>query len=196
MPHRFLEGKYIYLSPHDLEDIDTYLKWFNDPEVKQTLLLRHAMTRQAEEEFLRKAVDPPNFNFFAIHLQSNDQLIGTCDLKVVDWPSRVGNLGIAIGEKSKWSKGYGTEAVELLLRYGFGALNLHRIQLEVFADNARGIRCYEKCGFRHEGRRREADFFDGRYRDELMMGILEREWQARQPFMKSQKKFFSKKKTG
>lgn len=179
MPHRFLEGKSIYLSPHDLADIDVYLKWFNDPEVKQTLLVRHAVTRQAEEEFLRKAGKPPHFNFFAIHLQSNNQLIGTCDLKVVDWPSRVGSLGIAIGEKSKWSKGYGTEAVALLLKYGFTALNLHRVQLEVFADNSRGIRCYEKCGFTHEGRRREADFFEGKYRDVLMMGMLEEEWRAR-----------------
>jgi len=188
MPHRFLEGKSIYLSPHDPADIDTFLKWFNDPEVKQTLLLRHAMTRQAEEEFLRKAGNPPHFNYFAIHLQAHDQLIGSCDLKVADWPSRVGNLGIAIGEKNKWSKGYGAEAVELLLGYGFGALNLHRIQLEVFSDNGRGIRCYEKCGFRHEGRRREADFFDGKYRDVLMMGILEEEWRGRAEHVKSRKK--------
>ncbi len=187
MPHRFLEGRSIYLSPHDLADIDTYLKWFNDPEVKKTLLLRHAVTRQVEEEFLRKVGTPPNFNFFALHLQSNDQLIGSCDVKVIDWPSRVGNLGIAIGEKSKWSKGYGTEAVGLLLRYGFGSLNLHRIQLEVFADNSGGIRCYEKCGFKHEGRRREADFFDGKYRDVLVMGILEGEWRLRNEGVKAKK---------
>jgi RimJ/RimL family protein N-acetyltransferase len=178
MPHRFLEGKSVYLSPHDLADIDTYLKWFNDPEVKRTLLLRHAVTRQAEEELLRKAGKPPQQSFFAIHLQTNDQLIGSCDLHVVDWPARVANLGIAIGEKTKWSKGHGTEVIMLLLQYGFGALNLHRIQIEVFDDNPRGIRCYEKCGFKHEGRRREADFIDGKYRDVLLMGILEEEWRA------------------
>ncbi len=85
-------------------------------------------------------------------------------------------MGIVIGEKTYWNKGYGTEVIGLLLRHGFTTLNLHRIYLRVFQNNKRAIRAYEKAGFIHEGRQRQAEFQDGKYLDVILMSVLKDEW--------------------
>ena len=90
-------------------------------------------------------------------------------------------LGIFIGNKDYWGHGYGSDAVRLMLEYGFGQLNLHRVYLYVFAYNKRAIRAYEKCGLKHEGALREAGYKNGRYFDILVMGILENEWREGHP---------------
>src|SRR6267378_3834328 len=72
----------------------------------------------------------------------------------VDWRNRSGELGIALGRRDCWGKGFGTDAVRTLCRWGFAELNLHRVHLKVYEDNPRGIACYEKVGFRQEGRLR------------------------------------------
>jgi RimJ/RimL family protein N-acetyltransferase len=82
-----------------------------------------------------------------------------------------------IGEKSYWNQGYGTEAMRLMINYGFHTLNLHRIWLRVFEQNKRGIRAYEKAGFVHEGKYRQAEYQHGKYQDVLLMSILNDEWQ-------------------
>jgi RimJ/RimL family protein N-acetyltransferase len=81
-----------------------------------------------------------------------------------------------IGDKTYWTQGYGTEAVRLLIKHGFNSLNLNRIFLRVFENNPRAIRAYEKAGFVHEGRERQAEFRDGRYIDVLLMSILKDEF--------------------
>jgi len=86
-------------------------------------------------------------------------------------------LGIYIGEKKFWSQGYGGEAIELMLAHGFNNLNLNRIYLRVGETNPRGIRCYERVGFIHEGRMRQARFEDGQYINVLLMSVLRSEWQ-------------------
>ena len=85
-------------------------------------------------------------------------------------------MAIGIGEQDNWSKGYGSDAMRLMLRYGFTELNLHRMSLTVFEQNPRGIRSYEKCGFKHEGRIRDFLLRDGQRSDMLHMGILRQEW--------------------
>lgn len=81
-----------------------------------------------------------------------------------------------IGEKSYWNKGYGTEAVRLLAKHGFHTINLHRIYLRVLENNLRAIRAYEKAGFTHEGRQRQADYKNGMYIDLLVMSMLQSEF--------------------
>jgi RimJ/RimL family protein N-acetyltransferase len=85
-------------------------------------------------------------------------------------------LGIFIGDKRYWNKGYGTEVMRLLLRHGFSTLNLNRVFLRVFETNPRAIRSYEKAGFVFEGRMRQAEFIDGKYCDVILMSVLRSEW--------------------
>ena len=83
-----------------------------------------------------------------------------------------------IGEKEYWDQGYGSEAMQLMLKHGFETLNLHRIWLQVYDKNVRGIRAYEKTGFTVESRFREAHYQHGRYYDIIIMSILRSEWEA------------------
>lgn len=113
---------------------------------------------------------------FAIETKDG-QHIGNIELRI-NWVHRCAELGIPIGEKDYWGKGYGTDTVKTLLRFAFELLNLHRVYLQVAEFNTRGIRCYEKCGFVHEGRTRQGRFINGRYWDTLHMGILRDEWNS------------------
>jgi RimJ/RimL family protein N-acetyltransferase len=103
-------------------------------------------------------------------------LLGDITLSVINWGSRDAFAGIGIGAREFWGKGYGTEAMELILRYGFTELNLRRISLTVFEFNQRAVRSYEKVGFRLEGRQRQFMRREGRRWDILYMGILRQEW--------------------
>jgi RimJ/RimL family protein N-acetyltransferase len=104
--------------------------------------------------------------------------IGSIGLHYVIPENRKAHLGIMIGDKAHWSRGYGTDAMLTLLRFGFDEMNLHRIDLSVDADNAGAIACYRKCGFVEEGRLRRQRYVRGAYIDQLWMGILREEFHA------------------
>jgi RimJ/RimL family protein N-acetyltransferase len=89
---------------------------------------------------------------------------------------RTAFVGIGIGERAYWGKGYGTDAMKVALRFAFTEINLERVTLNVFEYNPRAIRSYEKAGFKHEGRMRGALLKDGRRWDMIYMGILREEW--------------------
>lgn len=112
-----------------------------------------------------------------LRAQERDDLpIGNTGIMDHDTISRSAELGIQIGEKAYWNKGYGTEAVELMLKHSFLTLNLNRVFLQVFENNPSAIRSYEKAGFVHEGRLREAVFRSGDYLDVFVMSVLKSEW--------------------
>lgn len=110
--------------------------------------------------------------------------IGSIRLDGICWDHRQARLAIGIFDRRFWSQGYGTEAIRALLAYAFDKLKLHRISLRVLAHNARAIRCYEKCGFIREGIERQTALIGGVWCDDLIMGILEQEYQA-QPWAHS-----------
>jgi len=107
---------------------------------------------------------------FVFH--DNDELIGGCGLRDVDLVNRTALLGIFLGDRSYWGKGYGVEATRLLVDFGFTYLNLNSIMLEAFAYNNRAIRCYEKVGFKLVGRRRQSRMLNNHGYDEILMDIL------------------------
>jgi RimJ/RimL family protein N-acetyltransferase len=113
-----------------------------------------------------------------VNEQGNWVAIGNVGLFKFDSVSRSSEVGIMIGNKDYWNKGYGTESMQLILKHGFRTLNLNRMFLRVFANNPRAIRCYEKVGFVHEGRMRQAIYTDGEYFDILLMGMLLEEWKS------------------
>lgn len=114
--------------------------------------------------------------FFHIRTLDNDRLIGFIGLSDIHWGHGEAWVGIGIGERACWGKGYGTDAMQVLLRYAFTELNLYRISLGVFEYNQRAFRSYEKAGFVLEGQEREFLHRDGRRANALIMGILRPEW--------------------
>lgn len=170
-------GRRIRLRAIERSDIPTFVRWINDPEVIAHLLPYLPISQAQEEQWFEDYLRDTNRHIFGIET-SDGKLIGNVALEHVNWKDRCAELGIMIGEKDYWDEGYGTDAVRTVLGFAFREMNLHRVFLRVFEDNARAIRCYEKCGFQHEGRLREAQFRNGRYRDELLMGILCHEFLA------------------
>ena len=174
-----LKGDRIKLGPVKREYIDSYLKWLNDPEITQYLNMFRPLTRMMEEDWIENLKNRNDTIVFAIIIpDENDveKFIGNCGLHAIDWKNRVGEVGIMIGEKEYQGKGYGTEAMELLLEYGFKTVNLNRIQLRVYEFNSRAINSYNKIGFVEEGRMRQAMFINGEYHDMIFMSILQEEW--------------------
>ena len=92
--------------------------------------------------------------------------------------TRKASLGIMIGDKTCWDRGYGTDAILTILRFAFDEMNLHRVWLQVHDDNARAIACYKKCGFVEEGRLRHDRYRHGTYHDTIEMGILDHEYRT------------------
>ena len=115
---------------------------------------------------------------FIIAHKDTEEYIGQLDLIKIDWPNRVGTIGIVIGTKENLGKGYGTEAIKLLQDFVFNKLNLNKLELDVRSFNERAIACYKKCGFIEEGRIRENFYVDGKYTDTIRMGLLKREWKS------------------
>ncbi len=176
MKNPFLIGERIYLRPLEMSDVPACLRWINDPEVTRTLMIYTPLNEIREREWFERHYKDDREIILAVALKANDQHVGNAGLHRIEWKNRQGELGIMIGERDEWDKGYGSEAIELILRYGFERLNLHRIYLRVYANNPRAIRCYERAGFQREGTQRESHFAEGKYWDTLMMGILAREW--------------------
>lgn len=115
---------------------------------------------------------------FTIRALADDRLLGFINLQSPAWTHGDAFMGINLGEREDWGKGYGTDALNVLLRYAFTELNLHRVSLGVFADNTRAIRSYEKTGFVLEGRYRQSARRDGRWLDVVAMGLLRKDWTA------------------
>lgn len=130
------------------DDLAMCLTWRNDPEVAETLSTLTVSETELELWF-RHNDRSENARFFAIEYQ--DELIGYVGLREIDWSDRRGVLDITIGRKDLWGHGFGTEATRAIVRFGFDQLGLERIDLTVLPFNQRGIRCYEKCGFKHVG---------------------------------------------
>lgn len=158
------------------EDIPLFLRWINDPEVNQFLFARGPMYEKMEIEFFESITSrAATTRFFVIGTEALVP-IGTVGLHGIDWTSRVATLGISIGEKEYWGKGYGTDAVECMLKMAFREMNLNKVELDVHAFNERAQRCYIRCGFTEEGRMRQHVFKNGEYHDTLTMGVLAPDW--------------------
>ena len=173
-----LVGKKCYLSPMNVEDAEQFTEWLNDLEVIGHLgRSSEPVTVAAERKKLEGFGDQ---HVYAIVDLETDRLIGSTGLNNMNQTHGCSWLGIMIGDKSYHDKGYGREAIGLLLEFGFNFLNLHSVALWVYEDNARGIACYKSVGFKECGRRRQANRHNGKWRDIIFMDILEEEFTAQQ----------------
>jgi RimJ/RimL family protein N-acetyltransferase len=175
-----LEGKLVNLRAPEMSDLDRNYRWVNDPEVTRYLTMRYPIALLAEEAWMRENIAKPlsyEHVFYAIETKDGVH-IGNISFHQVLPEDRKARLGIMIGDKGYWSKGYGTDAMLTLLRFGFGEMNLNRIDLTVDERNERARACYRKCGLVEEARLRQDRYAEGAYCDTLVMGILRDEFYA------------------
>ena len=172
-------GQLVRLTAINVEtDTEMFARWDRDTEHMRLLDAdphRLMTAKQIKAEIEREEAASQEIQF-AIRTLADDRLIGFVGLDGISWTHGDSFIGIGIGDRAYWGKGYGTDAMRVLLRYAFTELNLYRLSLNVFSYNTRAIRTYEKVGFVVEGRMREALLRDGQYHDLVFMGILREEW--------------------
>jgi RimJ/RimL family protein N-acetyltransferase len=173
---RFLEGNRVFLRPYNEEDLDFFYKGLYISDSRQLTGLKRVYSKEFMSEYLSKISKDENRIFQVIVDKSTNELIGDVELNYIDLLNRTSSIRIQISNEKYLSKGYGTEAMKLLIDYGFGVYNLHRIELEVFSYNGRAIKAYEKIGFKHEGIKRESMFYNHEYHDTIIMGLLKSEF--------------------
>jgi len=173
-------GERIYLSPVNPEDNEKYVEWLNDLKLSLNLTMAPKIISLEKEKEILENMSKEGYNF-AIVEKNEDKLIGNCGLMDVEFVHGTAELGIFIGEKDYWNKGYGTEVINLLLDYAFNILNLNNIMLKVHSFNKRAVKCYKKCGFKEIGRRRNAFIVGEDKYDDIFMDILAEEFEGRIP---------------
>ncbi len=172
-----LYGKNLTLRAITRDDLPHYVKWLNDTEVTRYLLWFRPLNIDDETDWYEsQRKDTDTFNF-AIEVTATRKHIGSISLHVKSRLDQVAELGILIGDKTEWGKGYCQEAIGLILAYGFNTLNLNRIYLRVYEENIGGIKCYKRSGFVPEGTLREAGFSEGKFVNHHIMSVLRREFQ-------------------
>ncbi len=176
-------GALVRLSDESHEALaKAFVKWDRDTE-------RHRLadgdpaqlwSEKIQKEFVEKRSENKQFLQFSIRTLEDDKLIGGVELWIDSWTHAEAWMGIVVGDRDYWGRGFGTDAARLIVQYGFIELNLRRISLSVNAYNERAVKSYEKVGFTLEGRMRSEGLRDGQRYDGLYMGILREEWFALQ----------------
>lgn len=171
-------GEKVRLREYKKEDIKLAQKFINDVEVKKMINpgIPYLYTYEDEEKWFEKLSAANETYDFAIETLDESKYIGGCGINKLDWKNSVVTIGIFIGDKEYWNKGYGTDALNILIKFIFQQMNIHKIKINVFEYNKRAIKCYEKCGFKIEGVLRKEIFRDGEYYDDIVMGLLRDEY--------------------
>ena len=176
-----LKGDLVYLKKLDKEYLEQYWENLSNSSIESTIFTgtQQVFSKSDIEEYLEDiSKDRSRFDFL-IFLKESNKLVGEVVINDIDRNNRGASTRVSINRKEDFNKGYGTEAMILLLNYGFSMLNLHRIELEVFPFNERAIHVYEKIGFVREGIRRDGCFFNNKYYNMITMSILEEEFRGK-----------------
>lgn len=173
---RFLEGEKVYLRPISVEDTEWYFHQLFDAETRLLTGTQRHFTKEGIASYIERKNQDDTSVLLLIALNDTDELIGDIALQDMDVYNRNCNIRIAISSNAETGKGYGSEALKLMLEYGFGVLNMHRIELNVFDYNPRALHVYEKLGFRREGVQRQALFYNHAYHDSITMSMLAHEF--------------------
>ncbi len=171
MYYRKYEGENIYLSPMSVDDYKTYTKWLNDETLASGLGgFSLNISEEYEKEFLEKNNKEGNPQF-AIIRKSDNVLLGNYGLEERDKIARRYHVGGFIGEKEERGKGYGTEALKLITRFGFEALNAQMLYSGIFAFNQGSLKSAEKAGYQIVGKFRDFYFYNGKFHDQISVQI-------------------------
>ena len=171
-------GEKVKLRAYKKEDIVLAQQYLNDAETKRLLSpgVPYPFTLEEETKWFEK-ISANNDNYsFAVETLEESKYIGGCGVNGLDWKNSIATVGIFIGDKNYWGKGYGTDAMKVLLKFIFEQMNINKVKLFVYSFNERAVKSYEKSGFKREGVLRQEMFRDGKYNDEYVMGILKDEY--------------------
>lgn len=173
-----LHGERVRLTAVDKDDLPAIGRWFEDAGFARLFdAMPAAPKSQAElSRWLEDMQKDKNGFLFAIRPVDGQALLGYAELDGILWSNGTAWLGLGLGERDNWGKGYGAEAAQLVLNFAFSELNLRRVQLTVFSYNERAISLYENLGFVREGVYREYLQRDGRAYDMILYGLLRTEW--------------------
>jgi RimJ/RimL family protein N-acetyltransferase len=166
-----IRGELVGLGPVLVEDKERLFEWINDPQTVRFNAPFRPVSPAMHERWFQAIGSDPSRILFAVRILADATLVGTVQLVGIHPVHRSAELIIRIGDERQRGRGYGTEAVQLLVDFAWHDLNLHRVFLHVFADNERAIRVYRNAGFAEEGRLVEAAFIDGTWRDVLVMAV-------------------------
>ena len=170
-------GEGIELRRHDRANYPLYARWYGDEEVWHlTSWMAGPIRRSAVERLFEDRESSPVDDSFAVHVEGEDEPVGVISLTNISEPNASADLSVILGAPENRDRGTGTEAIRLLLRYAFKNSRLNRVGLSVFEFNDAAIHAYEKLGFKHEGRLRQAIRRDDGFHDALLMSILAHEW--------------------
>ena len=169
-----IRGEQVVLRAIERQDLPDYVQWLNDPRVLEYFGSPVPLSLAQEEKWYEQMLQDPATRAFAIDFEG--QHIGSGGFNQIDGRHASAEVGLFIGLPELWDRGLGADVLQALLRFGFEQMNLHRIYLRVFAENTRAVHLYEKIGFQHEGRWRQAGFRHGHYHDLLWMSFLRDEW--------------------
>lgn len=153
-------------------DTEKIVEWRNNPRVRNNFIYQKPFTKEGHENWIRTMVDTGKVVQFIIEDLVDGQPVGSVYFRDIDTEHQKAEYGIFIGEDSAVGKGFGSEAAELAVAYGFEELNLHKIFLRAFSDNGAAIRSYEKAGFVQEGYFKDEVQIDGQFRDLVFMAIF------------------------
>ena len=173
-----LTTKRVRLRPLQESDLAHFQRWLADDELRRWLGSVNEQPSVAEEfDWYTSKRQDPDAILWSIEA-AGGTLIGNVELRLRLLHRRA-EVGIGIFDRQYWGKGYGTEAMRLVLDYAFGELKLNRVELTADEENVRAIRSYEKCGFVREGLLREHRLIDGRPVDSVAMAVIRCDWEGR-----------------
>jgi RimJ/RimL family protein N-acetyltransferase len=160
------------------EDLVYLQRWSQDADIRALIGEAASMSEADSGKFLEKVRADTERAWFMVVVKENDQVIGEAGLLRMDRAWRTTDVSVVIWEREEWGKGYGHDAILLLLDYAFRHLNFHRVAIGVVSFNERALRFWEKVGFRKEGVQRDGYYYGGKYHDFIMMSILEDEFRG------------------
>ena len=171
---KYLEGERIYLRevrPSDANE--NYYRWMNDPEITRYLESRfYPNALENIQDYVKSKLGDRESVLFAIVLKGSDHHIGNIKIGPINWIHRLADIGLVIGEKDCWGKGYATEAISLVIKYAFETLNLHKLTASCYDVNQGSAKAFLKAGFFYEGTRKKHSYCAAKYVDMILLGIL------------------------
>lgn len=170
----FIEGRQIYLKGIRTADVNSlYCSWLNDPKVNSYLCCRFTKwTLSKMKRYISDTIKDPSNYFWGIYLKDNDKHIGNIKLGYVNMNYKYADIGVIIGDRCSWGKGFATEAVKLVKDFAFKKLRLHKLTAGSYANNYGSIKIFQKAGFSIEGARKQHFIHKGKYVDQVLLGCI------------------------